>query len=331
MSNNFFHKELNRRTLLTASTSLLAAPLISSLPSLANAAAPFLGVSKPTFYRFELGAFEITTISDGEALIEKVYPIFGANASEKQVETLLTDNLMPARLFNPTFLPTVVNTGKELILFDTGNGENGFAPRPFAGNLAKQLAVAGFKPEQIDIVVITHGHSDHIGGIKEKDKEAFPNAQYVISDIEFNFWDNDDKLPKGLEPFAKPFKTNTAGLKEKFKFIKPGDEVVSGIEAVKAYGHTPGHLAFHIESKGKEMLLMADCAHHHVLSLARPDWHMVFDADKEQGAQTRKTIFDMAAKDKLPIIGFHMPFPGIGFIEKRDAMGYRWVPNSYPL
>ena len=159
----------------------------------------------------------------------------------------------------------------------------------------------------------------------------FTNAQYVISDIEFNFWDNDDKLPKAVKDFAKPFKINTAGLKEKFKFIKPGDQVVAGIEAVKAYGHTPGHLAFHIESEGKKILLMADCAHHHVVSLARPDWHMVFDGDKEQGAQTRKTIFDMAATDKLPIIGFHMPFPGIGFIEKRDPMGYRWVPNSYPL
>ena len=316
-----------RHFLATTSASLLTA----TVAPLAQAKAPFLGASKPTFYRFKIGTFEITIISDGEAMIDKVYPLFGANSSEQDVKTLLTNNLLPTQLFKPSFLPTIINTGKEVVLFDTGNGDDGFAPRPHAGNLAKRLSKAGFTADQIDIVVLTHGHPDHINGIKEQGKEVFPNAQYVISDIEFDFWENDDKLPKAVKPYAKTFKANTTGLKEKFRFIKPGDQVVTGIEAIKAYGHTPGHLAFHIESNGQELLLMADCAHHHVISLARPDWHMIFDYDKQQSAQTRKTIFDMASKDKLPVIGYHMPFPGLGFIEKRSASGYRWIPNTIQI
>ena len=202
-----------RHFLRTTSASLFTA----TLAPLAQAKAPFLGATKPTFYRFKIGNFEITIISDGEAMIDKAYPLFGANTSKQAVETLLADNLLPTNQFNPSFLPTIVNTGNEVILFDTGNGDDGFAPRPHAGNLTKQLSKAGFTPEQIDLVVLTHGHPDHINGIKEKGKEVFPNAQYVISDIEFDFWENDDKLPKGAKPYAKTFKANTTGLKEKFR------------------------------------------------------------------------------------------------------------------
>lgn len=327
---------INRRHLLTHAGAALTSAAIggamnAGIISPALAKAPFLGAARPAFYRFKLGEFEITCVSDGEAMIDKVHPIFGANASEKEVIALLEDNLVPPKIFNPGFTPTIINTGDKVILFDTGNGDDGFAQRPHGGNLITQLGAAGFKPEQIDIVVITHCHSDHIGGIKEKDEEVFKNASYVISDIEFDFWNNKDKLPKGLEGFSKVFDTNTAGLKQKFRMIKPGDDVVTGIKAVKAYGHTPGHLAFHVQSKGNQLMVLGDCAHHHVVSFARPEWHMVFDVDKEAGVKTRKSVFDLCAKDKLPVIGFHMPFPAIGYVEPRKTGGYRWVPHSYQL
>lgn len=322
---------LDRRSLLKLSAASLATSLIASPANLALANAPFLGSAKPSFYRFKLGEFEITTISDGEAQIDKVFPIFGSNGKEEEVIKLLEANFVPPKLFNPGFTPTIINTGEKLIMFDTGNGDNGFAKRPYAGKMLSLLETAGFKPEQIDIIVITHGHPDHVGGMKEAGKEVFTNATYVISEIEFDFWNNKDKLPKGLEGFGTAFEAATAGLKEKFRTIKPGDDVVTGVKAIKSYGHTPGHLSFHIESKGAELLVMGDVAHHHVASFARPDWYMFFDTDKDQGVETRKTIYDMCATKKLPVIGFHMPFPSLGYIEVRKDTGYRWVQHTYQL
>ena len=223
---------------------------------------------------------------------------------------------------------TIINTGKEVILFDTGNGDDGFVPRPHGGWLAKQLAPAGFTPEQIDIIVLTHGHLDHIGGIKEKDKEVFPNARYVISEIEHKFWSETDKLPDGLKKFSQIYNNNMGGLEEKTTFIKDGEAVVSGITAISAAGHTPGHTIYMLESDGQQLLLTADMANHYVWAFQNPEWSIVFDGDKEQAAKTRRKNLDMLATDKIPMIGYHMPFPGMGFVETRGS-GFRFVPVSY--
>lgn len=322
------NRDLSRRRLLTLGTATLATGLLSAKSGLALAESPLLGSFSPTYFRYKLGDFEITTISDGGASLDKVFPIFGGNTSEEEVAKVMKENHAAPNKLNLHFTPTVINTGKQLVLIDTGNGDDGFAQRPYAGNLVKQLAVAGYKPEQIDIIVISHGHSDHIGGIKEAGKPVFPNASYVISEVEFDFWNNKDKLPKALEGFAKVFDANTEGLKEKFRTIKPGEEIVTGIEAVATYGHTPGHLSFNVESNGQRVFIMNDCAHNAVASFARPDWHFAFDADKEMGAQTRAKVFDMCAKDQLSVISYHMPYPGLGRIVKKDSVGYRWIGEA---
>ncbi|MFA7305756.1 MAG: MBL fold metallo-hydrolase [Hyphomicrobium sp.] len=323
---------LDRRQLLAASLSLATAPALAlATSSSAHAAAPMLGAAQPKFYRFKLGDFEITTISDSEVFIDGPFPLIGANASEPDVQALMRDNLLPERKYQPGFSPTIVNTGKELILLDAGNGANGFVPRPNGGWLAAQLGPAGFRPEDIDIVALSHGHPDHIGGIIEGGKPLFPNARYVIGQIEHDFWTPEGKLPEDLEKFAQVYRANSKPVVEKMNFIKPGDDVVTGIRALEAFGHTPGHLAFMIESGGKSVLWWGDCAHHQVASLTRPDWHCVFDADKPQAAQTRRRIFDMAATDRLPVIGYHMPFPSIGFVEKIAPESYRWLAHTYQL
>ena len=323
---------LDRRQLLAASLSLATAPALAlATSSSAHAAAPMLGAAQPKFYRFKLGDFEITTISDSEVFIDGPFPLIGANASEPDVQALMRDNLLPERKYQPGFSPTIVNTGKELILLDAGNGANGFVPRPNGGWLAAQLGPAGFKPEDIDIVALSHGHPDHIGGIIEDGKPLFPNARYVIGQIEHDFWTPEGTLPEDLEKFAQVYRANSKPVVEKMNFIKPGDDVVTGIRALEAFGHTPGHLAFMIESGGKSVLWWGDCAHHQVASLARPDWHCVFDADKPQAAQARRRIFDMAATDRLPVIGYHMPFPSIGFVEKIAPESYRWLAHTYQL
>lgn len=290
-----------------------------------------LGVSKPLWQRFRLGGFEITMIPDADVFIDGPYPLIGANDAQAAVETLMRANLLPPARYKPGFTPLLINTGRQLVIFDTGNGSNGFVPRPEGGLLAAQLALAGFAPEQVDVVVLSHGHSDHVGGIIEAGKPLFPNARYVIGADEYAFWSPENKLPSELEKFAGAFRTNVVPLANRVGFIKPGDDVAPGIRALAAPGHTPGHLAFTVESEGKRLLLWGDCAHHQVASLARPDWHCVFDTDKEQAAQTRRRIFDMAATERLPVAGYHMPFPSLGYVERRPEGGYRWLAHSYQL
>lgn len=329
------YTHLSRRQVVVSAGTLMAAPVLPGLlTSPANAAATLLGPSRPEYYRFKLGAFEITNILDAGAMLDGPWPIVGEDQPQVEVERFMHENLLPKDKFQPGFTPTLINTGKELILFDTGNGANGFVSRPDGGWLAELLGPAGFTREQIDIVVLTHAHPDHIGGLMEEGKPLFPNARYVIGELEYNFWSSEDRLsasPNDNEYIsAKLFAANVAPHADRMSFIKPGDEIVPGIHAVEAYGHTPGHLAFHVESEGKRLLLWGDCAHHEVASLAHPEWHAYFDMDKEKGAETRKRIYDMAATDRLPVIGYHTSFPSVGFVEKRGA-GYRWLPASYQL
>jgi glyoxylase-like metal-dependent hydrolase (beta-lactamase superfamily II) len=331
---------LSRRQVLASAAALAASRLLSGCATTqataqaGNTPVPRLGAAQPIHYRFALGDFEVTTISDAGAMIDGPWPIVGENQPPADVEQLMRDNLLPEKRFQPGFTPAVVNTGKELILFDTGNGASGFVPRPDGGWLAAQLAPAGFAPEQIDVVVLSHGHPDHIGGVMEGGRPLFPRARYVMGDVEYDFWSSRDRLsapPDGNEyKSGRLFQATVAPLAGRMSFVKPGGEVAPGIRAVEAYGHTPGHLAFHIESRSKRLLLWGDCAHHEVASLARPEWHAFFDMDKEKGAATRKRIYAMAAAERLPVVGYHASFPSVGFVQKAKE-GYRWLPVTYQL
>lgn len=321
--------DLNRRRFLAGAGTTAAVALVGA-PASAWGAAPMLGPVEPKVYRFELGGFEATMIADSNAFVDGPWPLIGGNAERSAVDELMTANLLPANKYQPGFTPMIVNTGKEVVIFDTGNGERGFVPRPKGGWLAKQLEPAGFKPEQIDVVVLSHGHPDHVGGILENGKPLFPNARYATSAVDYDYWSGD--RPTGdLAKQAALYRDHVVPMAEKTTFLNPGDEVVPGIRAIGAYGHTPGHLGFDIESDGKRLVFWGDCAHHQVASLARPDWHCVFDIDKEQAAETRARIFDMVATDRVAVSGYHMPFPSLGYVERRKDGGYRWIAHSYQL
>lgn len=325
--------DATRRRVLASAAALTVSGLAWNPTAPAHASAPMLGVSKPRHYRFKLGACEVTTLLDSGAMLDGPWPIVGENQPEAAMHRLMRENLLPESRFQPGFTPALVNTGRELILFDTGNGERGFVPRPAGGWLARILGSAGFTPEQIDIVVLTHGHPDHIGGLMEDGKPLCPNARYIMGDVEYNFWSATDArlaAPKESNEnrSARLFAANVAPLADKMTFVKPGGEVAPGIHAFNAYGHTPGHLAFHIESEGERLLFWGDCAHHEVASLAQPGWHVFFDMDKEQGAATRKRIYDIAATERLAVVGYHTSFPSVGFVA-RTGSAYRWIPLTY--
>src|SRR6476646_9671165 len=207
---------MTRRRVLGASAALAAAPLVAGLLTTpAAAAAPMLGPLQSKHLRFKLGAFEITMISDSEAFIDGPWPLIGKNDTQSAVDQLMRDNLLPANKYRPGFTPMVVNTGKELILFDTGNGARGFVPRPAGGWLAAQLAPAGLKPEDIDLVVLSHGHPDHIGGVIENGRPLFANARYAIGGTEYDFWSPAGKHTGDLEKFSSLFRDLMVPLAEK--------------------------------------------------------------------------------------------------------------------
>jgi glyoxylase-like metal-dependent hydrolase (beta-lactamase superfamily II) len=293
------------------------------------------GEMQPTIYRFKLGSFEVAPIMDSKVVRSGLTPSFGGEAGAADVKALAAANRIDADKYEHPFTPIVVNTGKELVLFDTGNGslaaENEqLKGRLPAGNLVARMGQAGYKPEDVDVVVITHGHPDHIGGLTKGGQPVFPNARYVFGAAEFDFWNKGENIREARKFNRELYVKNAVPLANRATMIKPGDSVVPGITAVDAAGHSPGLLAFMIESDGKKLLNWADTCNHYVVAVQRPDLHLDVDDDKEKAVATRKRILDMAATDKLFVAGFHMPFPGLGFVEKAGG-AYRWVPHSYQL
>ncbi|MEL7014280.1 MAG: MBL fold metallo-hydrolase, partial [Pseudomonadota bacterium] len=208
------------------------------------------------------------------------------------------------------FTPTIVNTGSDLVLFDTGlSGES----------ITEVLAEAGYTPDMVTKVVITHMHGDHIGGLMTAGAPTFPNASYITAAREFDAWSKMDN---------ERFQSNVAPLAEQMTMIEDGASGFSGHTAMAAYGHTPGHMIHMIESAGQSLVLIADLANHYVWSLAYPEWEVRFDMDKEAAAATRRRVLDMLATDNLPFVGYHMPWPATGYVETRGD-GFAYVPTSY--
>ncbi|SLN40068.1 putative quorum-quenching lactonase YtnP [Roseovarius litorisediminis] len=299
---------LTRRTVLASAAAL---PLAGAF-SAARAAAPMLGASTPPYNRFNLGSFEITTLLAATRTVPDPHKIFGLNTSEEEFAAASLAANLPTDKAQFFFTPTLVNTGAELVLFDTGLNPDG---------ITAALSAAGYTADQVDVVVITHMHGDHIGGLMADGTPTFANARYVTGATEFDAWSAAGNA--GFDSKMKP-------LAEKTTLLNPEASVVSGITAIGAFGHTPGHMTYMLESDGKPLLLGADFANHYVWSLAYPDWEVKFDQDKTAAAATRRKLLGMLAADKLPFIGYHMPWPALGYVDTRGD-GFHYVPSSYQM
>lgn len=294
------------------------------------------GPLRPTIYRFKLGNFEMMNVLDSFAQRDGLGSVHAGGAKPGEVEALAAANNIDPSKFEHPFVPVVVNTGKEVVLFDTGNGTlakdvEALKGRVPDGHLVERMAQAGYKPEDVDIVAFTHCHPDHIGANFTNGKPTFPNARYVIAAAEFNYWKKGEGISDARKPTKAQFDRIMAPLADKCTFIKPGDEVVSGIRAVDCAGHSAGLTGYHIESAGKSVLLFADSFLHYVCGIQRPDWTIGFDDDQQKAVANRKNKLAMLSAEKMMAVGFHMPFPSIGWIDKMADGTYRWVPATYQM
>jgi glyoxylase-like metal-dependent hydrolase (beta-lactamase superfamily II) len=303
-------KPSTRRRFIAASAALIAAPALIGTPRGASAKAELQGSARPRFNRFRLGSVEVTILHMGGSVVENVQSTFGVGVPAEEFRALAEANFLPADKSFSTLAPVVVNTGAEVALFDTGISADGLIPA---------LEAAGFKADQVDLVVLTHLHPDHIGGLRTGEAPTFPNARIMLGRVEYDYWQ-----PLGNEQV----KANVTPLIDRAVFLKGGDAVARGIAAVEAFGHTPGHLAFLLESGQQKLMITGDAANHPVFSLARPDWAVRFDVDKAMAARTRRALFGRLADERIPFSGYHMPGGALGYVA-REGDGFRYTPATY--
>ena len=276
--------------------------------------------AKP-FVTYKVGTAEVTAIYDG--IWEKAHdPAFISNASVDDVKAAMVKAGLPADFVSIPFTVAVVKTGGKTVLCDSGTGGQ---VQPTAGKLAANMKAAGIDAAKIDTILISHFHPDHIFGLMEKDtnKPVYPDAEIIVSDVEYKFWTDPaviDKLPEARKGLARRIQAVFPTWKN-IRQVTGEPEVAPGIRFVSAPGHTPGHRAFHLSSGSSQLMISNDTAYVPALVAANPGWHGQYDQDAATAEATRRKILDRVIADKVLISGYHFPFPGAGMIS-RDGAGY---------
>lgn len=320
--------DVSRRSLLALGAGLGASAMLGSS---ALARAPKLGTQTPYWHRFNLGDAEVTVVSDGPLPLGDPSGTF-TGVPKEEVKKMLADNfLSPDNVVLEQNSP-IVNTGDKLILFDTGMGSSKMFG-PTTGRQQKSMAEAGIKPEDIDAVVCSHAHIDHIGGIVDaNNKPLFPNAQIYISQTDFDFWTDEGKLGNPEKDFILHARKNLLPVRDRIVFFKDGQEFLPGVQAIAAPGHTVGHTIFMVSSAGKSFAFLGDLSHHSVLLLERPRMEFSYDTDPKQAAESRVKLLTMLAANKTPVMSYHFAWPGYGHVAKAgDGFHYYAEPMQMTL
>lgn len=315
---------LSRRGLLTGTAAVAAYGLLGGHRALAKA--PMQGTQAPAVYRFKLGAFEATVISDGPLLIGEAKPEMFKGMTKEAIDRELGANFLSPSNVVMEQNTLLINTGDKLVLFDTGVGaDKSFGGK--SGRLLSNLKAANIDAKDIDAVVITHAHPDHCWQLIDANKaHNFPNAQIYIAEADLKFWtDEGNRSLPFFGGFIDPTRAALLPHRERMVFVKNEQEILPGIHALSTPGHTVGHTSYMITSNGESLFNTADLAHHHVLIMENPKTEFAFDSDPKQGAATRIRMFDMVAAQKTMILAYHFPWPGIGHVSKRGD-GFRYTP-----
>lgn len=304
-----------KRSMTLAGASLLSSRFSSSLAADAG------------FSSVPLGGGELISLSDGNLQLPLSLIVPDTIEEPERSSFLQSHNLGPDSL-SPDCNITLWRTGDRAVLFDVGAGP--LFPVG-GGQLIDSLDQAGIDPSEITDVVFTHAHPDHLWGvIDDFDEITFPEAQFHMPGKELDYWLSPDtlsKTPEARKSFVVGAQNRLPLIEERLSTFNWGDEVLPGIEAIDTHGHTPGHTSFMLHAGGESMFVVGDALANMALSFERPRWPSGSDQDPQAGIATRLTMLDRLAQDKSALIGYHLPYPGIGYVEK-NGDAFRFIPKS---
>lgn len=325
-------KNLTRRSALGVSAlgvagAAMASPLVPSAP--ARAAAPPVARQVPGVYRYKVGDFEVTVVTDGGRTTPLADTLV-RNASKDQVNAALQAAFFEKDKLSYFFNPVVVNTGAKLVAIDTGNGPAAYAQsKGSVGQYHTNLAAAGIDAKSIDIVAISHFHGDHIGGLVTADGgPAFPNAEVMVPAAEWAFWMDDGNMsraPDAMKPAFQNVRRVFGALQGKVAQHEAGKDIVPGIKTMATPGHTPGHTSHVLHSGSQSVTVQGDVTNLPAINARNPGWHMSFDMDGAKAEETRRKLYDQLVADRMIVQGYHYTFPSAAYLEK-DGDGYRPTP-----
>jgi len=322
---------LSRRHVLTGAAAASAATALTPLAnSPASAAAPLATTQAPGWYRYNVGSYQITAVTDGRNTF-KLPDTFVLNAQKDAVNAALAAAYMEKDMMTIPYTPIVINTGSKLIVMDTGTGEANFErSKGVGGQFHSNLKAAGIDRNAVDTVIISHFHGDHINGLITPDgKPSFPNAEILVPAVEMKYFMDDGEMSRQTTERMKGVfagaRTVFDKLNRKVTQYDAGKEVAPGITSVATPGHTPGHMSYVVASGDKKVYVQADVTNHPALFARNPGWHAFFDQDPKMAEETRRKVYDMLVAEKMMVQGFHYPFPGMAYVEKAGS-GYREIP-----